>query len=115
MRPPSERALRGPEFFGVRLATVMRKETAAAIGKTGAIATGYFSAWLYRCYSHGESLFSTRVQIGAVLLFASFTLALAWQATSKVKRWSWLMTFIGFNLSLVVLCIAVASLLQTFA
>jgi hypothetical protein len=74
--------------------------------KTGTIAGLYFSVWLYRFHSQGGSLSSKRALVGVALFLVSFAVALAWQGVSKVKFWSWWMTFLGFGLSLGVVSIA---------
>jgi hypothetical protein len=90
----------------------MNDRVATAISKTGTIAGGYLVAWAYRCHSHGESLASKRALFVFALLLGSFAVALAWQGVSKVRYWSWTMTFIGFSLSLVVVSIAVVTVIR---
>jgi hypothetical protein len=86
-----------------------------ALMKTGVIAIVYFSAWAYRCLSRGDSLSSKRVVYGAALILMTFAVASAWQAASKVKGWSWWMTFLGFTLSLVFVSIAVVAVVRSMA
>jgi hypothetical protein len=93
----------------------MSDRLATAISKTGTIAGGYVFAWADRCHSQGESLASKRALFGVARLLVSFAVALAWQGVSKVRYWSWLMTFLGFSLSLVVVSIAVVTVLRLTA
>jgi hypothetical protein len=79
------------------------------------IAIGYFSAWVYRCHSRGDSLSLRRVLYGAALFLASLALAWVWQATSKAKDWSWWMAFMGFSLSLGIVSVAVIAFFRATA
>jgi hypothetical protein len=93
----------------------MSDRLAAAMTKTGTIAAGYLTAWVYRCQSQGDSLSPQRVLFGVVLFFLSFAVALAWQGISKVRYWSRGTTFLGFTLSMVVVCIAVVTAIRSIS
>lgn len=84
--------------------------------RTGVVAVGHLSFWTYRCLSRGEALSSKRLLYGVLLILASFVVVLTWQqAVSKVKGWSWWMTFLGYTLSMIFVSIVVATGLRLMA
>ena len=93
----------------------MSDRLAAALTKTGTIVGGYISAWMYRCHSQGDALSSKRALFGVGLFLVSLAVALAWQGVSKVRYWSWWMTFLGFTLSVIVLSIALVAVFPLIA
>jgi hypothetical protein len=93
----------------------MSDRLTAGLAKTGTIAAGYFAAWVYRCQSRGDSLSSKRVYYGAAVVAVAFAIAMAWQAASNLKGWSWGMSFLGFTLSLVIVCVAVVIVVRSMA
>jgi hypothetical protein len=93
----------------------MGDRLAGAATKTGAIAAFYLAGWVYRCQARGDTLSSRRMIYGAALLILAFAAALAWQAASKVRGWSWSMTFLGFTLTLVVVCVVLVAVVRSIA
>lgn len=93
----------------------MTDRTATALMKTGLIAVAYFCALAYRQHARGELLSSRRPWYGAALVLASFVVAMTWQAMSKVRNWSWWMTFLCFTLSLIIVTIATVSVFRALA
>jgi hypothetical protein len=84
----------------------MRDKVIGILARNGTIAAGLLCAWLYRLHSRGDALFTRRVLYGVVMVFVTFMLASAWQATSKVERWSWFTTLLAFVATLMVVNIA---------